>query len=112
MAIKKANTLHPSQTLNPQPTAGHMPVKSHVYQTFAELNSAFEKVILDLGNLKQINYLRSETLTALYNMLLRIRAQVSREFISALSEREAANAVYFEGLCGQRTLGSPQTNTQ
>ena len=60
MAIKKANTLHPPQSLNPQPAAGPMPVKAHIYHTFAELNSAFEKVILDLGNLKEVNYFRSK----------------------------------------------------
>lgn len=102
MAIKKANTLHPPKSLNPQPAAGPMPVKAHVYLTFAELNSAFEKVIFDLGNLKEITYFRSEPLRAMYKTLVRIRARVSREFISVLSEREAANALHFEGLCEPR----------
>ena len=35
----------------------------------------------------------------MYKTLVRIRAQVSREFISVLSEREAANALHFEQLC-------------
>ena len=96
MAIKKANTLHPPQNLNPQPAAGPMPVKATIYRLIAELNAGFEKVILDLGNLKQINYLSSEPLTAMYNHLLRIRAQANREFIAVLSAREAANAVHFE----------------
>ena len=112
MAVKKANTPHPPQSLNPQPAAGPMPVKAHIYHTFAELNSAFEKVILDLGNLKQISYFRSEPLSAMYNTLVRIRAQVSREFTIVLSQREVASAVYFERLCKQPTLGSPQTDTQ
>jgi len=85
-----------------------MPVKAHVYHTFAVLNSAFEKVILDLGNLKEITYFSSEALRAMYKTLVRIRAQVSREFISVLSEREVANALHFEQLCGQGALGSPQ----
>ena len=46
MAIKKANTLHSPQNLNPQPAAGPMPMKTHGYHTFAELNSAFEKITL------------------------------------------------------------------
>ena len=112
MAIKKANTLHPPQSLNPQPTAGPMPVKTQVYHTFVELNSAFEKVILDLGNLKEITYFRSELLRAMYKTLVRIRAQISREFISVLSEREAANALHFEGVCGPGALGSPQTGSE
>jgi len=111
MAIKKANTLHPPQSLNPQPAAGPMPVKSHIYHTFAELNAAFEKVILDLGNLKEITYFRSEALRAMYKTLVRIRAQANREFISVLSEREAANALHFEQLCRQGAWGSPQTGS-
>src|SRR6185437_10761137 len=111
MAIKKANTLHPPQSVNPQPAAGPMPVKTHVYHTFAELNSAFEKVILDLGNLKEITYFSSEALRAMYKTLVRIRAQVSREFISVLSEREVANALHFEQLCGQGELGSRQADS-
>jgi hypothetical protein len=89
-----------------------MPVKCHVYHTFAELNSAFEKVILDLWNLKEITYFRSEPLRAMYKTLARIRAQVCREFISVLSEREAANALHFERLCGQGALGSSKTSSE
>ena len=72
-----------------------MPVKTHVYHTFAELNSAFEKVILALGNLKEITYFRSEALRAMYKTLVRIRAQANRGFIAVLSAREAANAAHF-----------------
>ena len=96
MAVKKANTLHPPQTPNPQPAAGPMPVKAHVYRAVAELNAGFETVILEFGNLKQINYFRSDPLSAMYNQLLRIRARASREFIGVLGAREAANAVHFE----------------
>ena len=87
-------------------------MKAHVYHTFAELNAAFEKVILDLGNLKEITYFRSEELRAMYKTLVRIRAQANREFISVLSEREAANALHFEHLCGQGALGSPQADSE
>ena len=75
-----------------------MPVKAHVYRSIAELNAGFETVILEFGNLKQITYFRSDPLTAMYNQLLRIRAQATREFISVLSAREAANAAHYEGL--------------
>ena len=92
--------------------AGPMPVKSHIYNLLAELNAAFERVIVDLGNLKQINYFGSERLSTMYNTLLRIRAQANCEVIAVLAEREATNAVYFERMCGQRALGSPQTDTQ
>jgi predicted transcriptional regulator len=74
-----------------------MPVKTHVYRSLTRLNAGFEKVILEFGNLKQINYFRSDPLTAMYNELLQIRAQANREFIAVLSAREAANAVHFEG---------------
>jgi hypothetical protein len=96
MAIKKANTLHPPQSLNPQPPAGPMPVKTHVYRSITRLNAGFEKVILEFGNLKQIGYFRSDPLTVMYNQLLRIRAQANREFSAVLSAREAANAAHFE----------------
>ena len=55
-------------------------------------------MILEFGNLKQISYFRSDPLTAMYNQLLRIRAQARREFISVLSAREAANSAHFETL--------------
>ena len=98
MAIKKANTLHPPQSLNPQPPAGPMPVKTHVYRSITRLNAGFEKVILEFGNLKQINYFRSDPLTVMYNQILRIRAQANREFIAVLSTRDAANAANFDDL--------------
>jgi hypothetical protein len=74
-----------------------MPVKTHVYRSITKLNAGFQKVILEFGNLKQISYFRSEALTAMYNQLLRIRAQANREFSAVLSGREAANAARFEG---------------
>ena len=94
MATKKANTLRPSQILNAQPVAGAMPVKTHIYRSITRLNAGFEKVILEFGNLKQVNYFRSDPLTAMYNQLLRIRAQANREIIAVLSAREAANAAH------------------
>ena len=96
MAVKKANTLHPPQTPNPQPAAGPMPVRTHVYRSIAELNAGFETVILEFGNLKQINYFRSDPLTAMYNQLLRIRARANREFVAVLSAREGTNSEHHE----------------
>jgi hypothetical protein len=96
MAVKKANTLHPPETPNPQSAAGPMPVKAHVYRAMAELNAGFETVILEFGNLKQISYFRSDPLTSMYNQLLRIRARANREFGAVLSAREGANSVHFE----------------
>jgi hypothetical protein len=112
MASNKANTPHPSQKLNAQLAAGPMPVKAHIYHMIAELNAAFERVIVDLGNVRQINYFSSEPLSSIYNLLVQLRAQANRELTAVLRERETANANHFENLYGQGTLPSPQTNTQ
>jgi len=56
-----------------------MPVKAHIYHSLAELNAAFDTVINQFGNLKQLSYFRSEPLTVMYHVLLRIRAQANRE---------------------------------
>ncbi len=98
MADNKANTLRPPQSLNPQPAAAPMPVKAHIYRAIAELNAGFEKVILDLGNLKQINFFRSEPLAAMHDTVCGLRAQANRELLGVLSQREAANAGYFHRL--------------
>ena len=112
MASNKANTLHPLQKPHSQPAFGPMPVKAHIYHSLAELNAAFDTVINEFGNLKQINYICSEPLTAMYHQLLRIRAQADREITAVLHERETGNANHFENLYGQSTLPSPQTDTQ
>ena len=112
MASNKANTLHPPQKLNSQLATGPMPVKAHIYHSLAELNAAFDRVVNEFGNLKQINYFCSEPLTAMYHQLLRIRAQANRELTTVLHERETANANHFENLYGQSTLPSPQIDTQ
>ena len=111
MASNKANTSHPPQKIDAQPASGPMPVKAHIYHSLAELNAAFDTVINEFGNLKQINYFCSEPLTAMYHVLLRIRAQANREFVAVLSGRETANAVHFERLCGQSALGSAKTGS-
>ena len=111
MASNKANTLHPPQKLNLQLASGPKPVKAHIYHSLAELNAAFDTVINEFGNLKQINYFCSEPLTDMYHQLLRIRAQANREFTTVLHERETANANHFDNLYGQSTLPSSQTDT-
>ena len=112
MASNKANTSHPPQKIDAQPASGPMPVKAHIYHSLAELNAAFDTVINEFGNLKQINYFCSEPLTAMYHQLLRIRAQANREFTAVLLERETANANHFENLYGQSTLPAPHIDTQ
>ena len=111
MAGNKANTLYPPQKLDAQLSPGPMPVKAHIYQMIAELNAAFERVINDLGNVKQITYLRSDPLTAMYHQLVTIRAQANRELTSVLRDRETANANHFENLYGQSTLPSPEADS-
>ena len=85
---------------NPEPTA-LLPVKAHAYRAIAELNGGFEKVILDLQTLGQISYIRSDRVTAMHDLICRVRAEANRDFIVALHEREMANAGHFERLCGQ-----------
>jgi hypothetical protein len=89
-----------------------MPVKAHIYHMIAELNAAFETVINQFGNLEQIGYFRSEPVTDMYHVLLRIRAQANRELTAVLRERETDNANRFENLYEQSALPSPETDTQ
>ena len=90
----------PNPKPSPEPTE-LMPVKAHAYRALAELNGGFEKVILDLQTLGQISYFRSDRVTAMHDLVCRIRAQANRDFIVALHEREAANAGHFGRLCVQ-----------
>jgi len=112
MAGNKDNTSHPPQKIDAPPASGPMPVKAHIYHMIAELNAAFEKVIIDLGNVKHITYFHSEPLTAMHHQLLTIRAQANRELTAVLHERETANATHFENLYGESPLPSPQTDRQ
>ena len=86
---------------NPEPVE-LMPVKAHVYRAIAELNNGFEKVIQDLQAIGGINFLRSERLSAMHELICRVRAQANRDFIMALHDREMANVDYFARLCIQR----------
>ena len=105
MAINKAkrpiSLAQPERRrLNPAP-AELMPVRAHVYRAIAELNGGFEKVIQDLQTLGRISFLRSDRVTAMHDLLCRVRAQANRDFITALQDRETANAAHFEFLCVQ-----------
>jgi hypothetical protein len=85
---------------NPEP-AELMPVKAHVYLAIAELNGGFEKVVQDLQTLERISYFRSNRVTAMHDLICRVRAQANRDFIMALTDRETANADHFDRLCVQ-----------
>jgi hypothetical protein len=86
-----------------------MPVKAHVYRAIAELNGGFEKVIQDLQTIRQISFFRSDRLTAIHDLICRVRAQTNGDFIMDLHDREMANAGYFDRLCIQweKKLGNP-----
>jgi hypothetical protein len=75
------------------------PVRAHVYRTIAEMNGGFEQAIEGLQTLLKINYLRSDSLTGMQNLICRIRAQANRDLITVLNEREAANGGHFQRLC-------------
>jgi hypothetical protein len=85
---------------NPEP-AELMPVKAHVYRAIAELNGGFEKVIQDLQTLGRISFFRSDSVTAMHDLICRVRAQANRDFIMTLHGREIANAAHFDHLCVQ-----------
>jgi hypothetical protein len=113
MATNKVKRSLPSAQLqrhrpNPEP-AELMPVKAHVYRAIAELNGGFEKVIQDLQTLGRISFFRSDSVTAMHDLVCRVRAQANRGFIMALHDREAANAGHFERLCAQweKEAGEP-----
>jgi hypothetical protein len=78
-----------------------MPVKAHVYRAIAELNGGFEKVIQDLQILGSIAFFRSDNVTAMRDLICRIRAQANREFTMTLQGREMANAGHFGHLCSE-----------
>jgi hypothetical protein len=105
MAINK--TKRPLPTAQPERHSPNhrsvelMPVKAHVYRVIAELNSGFEKVIQDLQTLGKISLFRSDHLSAMHDLICRVRAQANRDLIMTLHDREMANAGYFDRLCAQ-----------
>jgi len=73
-------------------TSGVTPVKAHVYRSIAELNGGFEKVIQELQTLGGISLFRSSRLTAMRELICRMRAQANRDFALAIHSREKVNA--------------------
>jgi len=103
MAISKSKRTIPlaqpqRRSPNPEP-AELMPVKAHVYRAIAELNDGFEKVARDLQTLGRVTFLGSERVTAIHDVICRIRAQANRDFMMAIHDREIANAGHFDRLC-------------
>lgn len=101
---------------NPETAANHaesprpvalMPVKTHIYRAIADLNAGFEKLMQDIGNLKQINFFPSDPLTAMQDSIGVIRAQANRAFMDVLSRREEANATHFEARCREQGIAPP-----
>src|SRR5580765_3579721 len=78
--------------------AEQMPVRAHVYRTIADMNGGLEHAIEGLQTLLKINYLRSDTLNGMHDLICRIRAQANQHLITALNEREMANASHFQRL--------------
>jgi hypothetical protein len=107
MAVNKAKrSIHLAQpqpkptrpSLHPEP-AELMPVRAHVYRTIADVNGGLEHAIEGLQTLQKINYLRSDTLIGMHDLICRIRAQANQHLITVLNERETANAGHFQQLC-------------
>jgi hypothetical protein len=80
---------------NPDP-AGLIPVKTHVYRTIAELNSGFDKVVQELETLSRVRFFNSDGVTAIHELICRLRAEANRDFTVAMHERERANAGHLE----------------
>jgi hypothetical protein len=74
------------------------PVKAHVYHDIAELNAGLEKAIQHLQTLRSNHLFRTCGLTAMHQLLRGLRARANRRLMTALSERETANAGHFHGL--------------
>ena len=74
------------------------------------MNGGFEKVIQELETLGQISYYRSGSVTAIHDLICRIRAQANRELIAVLNDRETANAGHFDQLCieHEKTRPAPE----
>lgn len=76
-----------------------MPVRANVYCTIGTMNTGLEQAIEGLEKLVKIKYFSSDSLRGILNQLSQLRAQVNRELIAVLTEREAANAKHFQQLC-------------
>jgi len=76
--------------------AAVMLVKAHVYRAIGEMNGGFETVIQELHTLSQVGFLRPARVTAIRELICRLRAEANRDFTIAMHEREKVNAGYFE----------------
>jgi hypothetical protein len=96
---KTKRSIHLTQ---PQPQLPElMPVRANVYCTIGEMNNGLEQAVQSLETLVKIKYFSLDNLHGILNQLSRLRAQVNRELIAVLAERETANAGHFESLCLQ-----------
>ena len=86
----------PTAHLQPQP------VGFRVYQTIAEVNSGFEKVIHHLHLIEQFNFFPADILTAWLNSIQHLQADANSHLLEVLSDRELNNASYYDRLCFQR----------
>jgi hypothetical protein len=116
MAVNKTKRyVHPAQLmrsrLHKNPTE-LQPVRAHVYQTIAEMNGGLEHAIQGLKVLQSIHFL-SKKLNGVSNLICRIRAQVNRELMTVLNEREQANEVHFSAISGRtvKRRDAPNSNT-
>ncbi len=98
MATRKINrSIHLTQ---PQPELPELlPVRANVYCSIGEMNTGLEQAIESLEKLVKIKYLSLDSHRGILNQLSRLRAQVNRELIAVLAEREIANARHFQQLC-------------
>jgi hypothetical protein len=91
MATSKAKRTVPLAQLqrrspNSEP-AELLPVKAHVYQAIAELNGGFEKVVRDLQTVGRISFLPSDRITAMHDLICRVRAQANRDLTPSTTAR-------------------------
>ncbi len=101
MATRKVNrSIHLTQLQHKPQLPELMPVRANAYCTLGEMNTGLEQAIESLEKLVKIKYLSSDGLRGILNRLSLLRAQVNRELIAVLAERESINAKHFE-LCGE-----------
>ena len=105
MATSKAKrSIHLAQPQRRRPNhepAELMPVKSHVYQTIAEMNAGLEKAIHNLQSLQDNHLFRASGLTAMNQLLRGIRSRANHQLMMALNARESANAGHFQQIYSQ-----------
>ena len=114
MAISKSkrpiSLAQPQRRSSNNEPAELMPVKAHVYRAIAELNDGFEKVARDLQTIGRVSFFPSDRVTAMHDLISRIRAQANRDFMIAIQHRERANFCHFDRLCVQWEKAGDETN--